>query len=237
MTVDRAIQVLYPRKFPFLLKKSNLTIITILLCLSSAIFVSAHFTRYFVYSTTTIVNSTKIIRSVTACTSQPVFASWIGFHSIVMRLSTVIVMLILNMMIVYALIKSKKNLHGGKRDPNSRSTRNTPSLSREYIFAFSLISMNMIYFVFMMPYSIMLIIVTVTKYSQYFVYVINIFAFTTWGPLTYKCLHFPISLAFNKLFRKELYAMMFCKASNYDMSTHRSSNSRPPTNRRATIGK
>ncbi len=176
MSVDCAVNVIYPKKFPWLQKPSNLAKITALIYVLSGLFASLHFSRFFVYKITILEdNSTFLAPSscVLSDATQPAFS----IVSTIQRVGSFLAVLISNIGIVRRLIDSKRALHRNK----------THFLKgKEMAFAFSLVSLNFLTVVCVAPFMVIQLLQFYNSFNSntardYIDFLNIIYSLANWG--------------------------------------------------------
>jgi hypothetical protein len=207
ISVDLALNVVYPRKFPWLAKPRNLAKITAIIIIAVAFPPIITLYRHFVYKTTSLSDNTTVT-IVTGC----VFSSSLQFSFNVMllsqRLLTFAMILTANVCIVRKLFNSKRGLKRGDR------TTGRSLSSKEYTFAFSLIGMNIVSLALVLPVSVVNVLqlsvaLDPNSSSDYVAFISQLYSISTWGNYLFEGLLFYINFAFNRLFRAELRTIFF----------------------------
>lgn len=133
VTLDRAVNVVYPRRFLWLTKTRNLSIITGLIYLILFVYsASSQSFRSIAYTTQTRNNVTVVLPTTCNYYSTPLIVNNILFC--VIRTVGFVVCFLANLIIVKKLIDSKKSLHGSA----SRMSR------KQFYFASALMASNFI---------------------------------------------------------------------------------------------
>ena len=204
-TFDRMVSVTFPARITFIKDKKKLTwIATVLFGLILALS-----TPNLVFRLQNILtaNGTLSVQCV-ANTSITAFRDLIGL--IVRFILPIALEFVLNIVLIYKLIKHRKSLN------------NTRDLTREYRFAFTIVVLNSLYFVCETPTFVITLYLNWTGYNQTNVALtrasaIANFAFGLSLVLTsfrYTCL-FYVNLLLNKVFRRELLRIFVDFRSNF----------------------
>ena len=159
-------------------------------------------------TTVKVDNHTEYLMVVTAsCKSTTLVGVMSNFVSAIVRtLVPFPIMLILNVMISVTLISSKKNL-----------AKNTnKSLRKEYQFAFTVVGMNVMFFIFYFPLAVghlsQAILQIIPPVSLLLSTTVNlIYNVASNVAYVYMALNFFFSFFFNFLFRNELFVMIGLK--------------------------
>ena len=204
ITIDRTLNTLYFNRFPFLKKIKNLVFLTILIEVFVAITNILQFWRHLTYtSTVTFKNATNetITQTSVTCEADNDIVAVLGFFGFLGRFVPFIVNIIMNLILIMGVIKSKKNVNRENRISTKDKT-----------FAYSLILQNVVFFVFALPSTVinlLQIVYSLNDASQDTIRLTNVyFNFAAWFNTTYEALPFFTSLAFNKIFRAEFFLVM-----------------------------
>lgn len=204
MTVDRALSIVFPKRFVWLSKPRNLAILTTLIY-----FVIAGYAiifqpfRHYIY----VVNSTMEIKA-TSCVVTDIVLYVNNISFLIIRSTGYMIILCANIIILRKLIKSKKNLY-------PRCIAGDRSLTaKEFAFAVSLLTSNFVTIILISPFLIMLVIQIVFSFSDdvskdVASFTITLYSITNLGNYVNEALLFYINLATNKVFRAEL-ARLIC---------------------------
>lgn len=177
ISVDRAIHVLYPRRFCWLYNRWNLFKITCLIYLVSALFSITQLFRY--------VNPAR-----QTCDLPLRVEFFFDLANLIYRLASFTILFVTSFLIVQKLFESKRNA----------SASNKLS-SKEYAFAFSLMTMNFILYICLTPFVVVQVIQidALTRIDRvpsfYAEYVNMLFLLTDFGNIFYECLPFLINLS------------------------------------------
>ena len=207
---DRWMCIKYPDKYNFMVKRKFMYLYLILIILLSMVLHSSNLFLNLV-STTSLNPSTNQTIITKLCTSYEIAINIRDIVTIIIRtLLPFIVMFILNISLIRNLIITKKSLNI------------TRSLSREFNFSFSIIALNMLFLISLLPNMVSLILLNIFQYgfkSQLtsknlaiinFGFSISIFF------ITYNyAFPFLVNLKFNKLFRNEF--VLFIKKLRFKM--------------------
>lgn len=168
ITIDRTVNVLYPRRFTFLTKLKNLTLISVILWVVLMLVNLFQWWRYIAVSAT---GSRSCAISTTLSAAQ-------GFVSLIARVVPGVSSFVMNILMMRSLFKSKSQMR-------SREGREGALSKKEYSFAVSLISMNFILIVLTLPNSILnmvLIINLFVTFPSEFISLVNIiYSYSSWG--------------------------------------------------------
>ena len=207
---DRWLSNKYQNKYRFMEKRKFMYLFLFLIMLFSMI---CHFSNLFLnlVSTSTVNTSTNQTIITKLCTSYEIAINIRDMSVIIFRtLLPFFVMFILNISLIRNVLSMKKKLNI------------TRSLSRELNFSFSIIALNMLFLISLLPNMVCLILLNIFQYgfkSQLtsknlaiinFGFSISIFF------ITYNyAFPFLVNLKFNKLFRNEL--VLFIKKLRFKM--------------------
>ena len=218
VTVDRMISIAYPNKYSLLKCKKRLSLLIfiqfILLCLINApnfLFKVQTFS-----STDPLTNDTITTKS---CKSTETIAKVRDMIMATFKVALpIIIMAVLNIFLIYKLIKEKSKF------------KRLDELKKEYYFAFSIVFMNILYTILLLPAFSTLVYLTAFQYIQHpsimqtrnliiwqFAYAVSLvivsyeFFFSIF-----------VNILFNKMFKKELFAFLlkrlFCLGTNSNSS-------------------
>ena len=201
MTVDRAINIVYPRRFRWMTKPRNLGMIVAAIYLIVAAFSSLNFFRSTVQNVTpSLMAGNATSRGPTICTLSNTLQSVYSMFNIIHRSSTFIIVFIANFVLIRRVFNSKKALHKKSKNYLSR---------KEFSFAFSLMSNNILNFILLLPSLIALILQFYAasapdSSSDFISFTTSVFNITLAGNYIFAATPFFVNLAFNKLFRGAL---------------------------------
>jgi hypothetical protein len=142
MTVHRALNVIFPKRFTWLTKPLNLLKITVALYIFVFSLGLIQVFRYMTYRTVIGSDNTTVLTPA-ACVLFSNLQIIYNFFGLFHRTSSFMIIVIANFVIVQRLFKSKKATNKNSESYLSR---------KEYAFAFSLIFNNFILFVLVTPF-------------------------------------------------------------------------------------
>jgi hypothetical protein len=201
ITVDLMLNTLYINRFLFLKKWQNLAFMCVAIQVGVALSNMAQWWRY-IKSTPVVTesNSTNVTTFSLSCSAPPTQALVNSFVSIINRIAPAICNTCMSVVIIYCLVKSKRHVDSSKNLPKRLIT-----------FAISLIAQNAVYFIMVTPHAVssaLQIRNTLTGQTGSFVNLTgalnNLFI---WGVYSYEAFPFFLNLAFNRLFREEIFTI------------------------------
>jgi hypothetical protein len=224
VTFDRTISSIYPNKVTCFRLKLNILKVVLFLVTLIVIIASPNYFMYDLVEAKPMIKANKTIQ-VFHCSEVKKYANFIELYSPIENISfklllPVILMLLLNIKLITALIKSKKKLN---------KKRNL-SLKREYQFAFTLIMSNFIFIFSNLPYCIFSIMYHYVKsnysHSLYIYKLLKVLdtAFLSLS-VVYEASSLIYNLKFNKLFRNEFYRCLFFISNGFKMDNNNNNNS------------
>lgn len=147
ISIDRAINVLYPRRYIWLTKPLNLFKITFVLSLSVGLYCILPASRSLKYTQYSVGNETLL--KPTSCFVSDYKLKIYNISYVLVRMISFISILISNVVIIRRLFTSKQNLKAPK---NSTSSSVATYSSKELAFAFNLLASNIILFLIVSPF-------------------------------------------------------------------------------------
>lgn len=143
MTIDRTLNILYPRRFIWLSKNKNLLMLSVTVYIVCLVYTfSTQSLRYMRFTYQTVNNQTRLVSASCLYLSTPVGAA-VNVSYCVMRILGFVVIQIANTFIVNKLLVSKKIVRRSSNNPITLTTSQRMS-SKEFYFCISLMSMNLI---------------------------------------------------------------------------------------------
>jgi hypothetical protein len=205
ITTDLMLKTVYPSRFLFLKKWKNVAVLAIAVQLIVAVSDTTQWWRYVKSTpvTTTALNtSNETTTSYSLSCTLPSAPSVVSsFTAIVNRVLTSGYNACLSVVIIQKVIRSRRSVDPTKKLPG-----------RLINFAVSLVAQNAIFFVMTLPHvisSTLQIVNTLTGKTGDFVNMVNVaYNFCVWGGYLYEAFPFFMNLAFNKLFRGEISAIL-----------------------------
>ena len=200
---DRWLCIKYPNKYKFMENRKFMYLYLVLIMLFSMICHSSNLLLNIV-STTSFNPSTNQTTTTKLCTTNEIIVNIRDGLTIIFRsILPFIVMLILNISLIRNLLNMKKKLNM------------TRSLSRELNFSFSIIALNILFLISILPNMVCLILLNIYQYgfksqlTSKNLVIINLAFSASLYFLTYN-FSFPffVNLKFNKLFRKEFLLLL-----------------------------
>lgn len=192
MTLDRTLSIVFPRRFHFLGKYKHLVFITVMIILVVAGINMIHWWRYLVVIRTTFGNETT---SCTMCTQSDSLLFFNSVGSLASRVIPLFSNLIMNVIIIRALVKSKikfRRYYLSKTNVDNgiqKESRKSHLTTKEYSFAISLLAMNFIYFVVTLPVVTLNLLQIYTYLNTVPTYLVHLttvlYSFTFWGNYFY----------------------------------------------------
>jgi hypothetical protein len=206
ITVDRLLCIKYPNKYKHIEKRKFIYPILFFLLLGNMICNSPSLLLYVVSIQTynQITNQTLITKK---CTSAELAINIRDTLVIIFRiLLPFLLMFIFNITIIKNLRRMKNNLNI------------TRELNREYNFSFSIIALNMLFIISLLPNVVTLILLNVVQYgykaqisSKSYAIINFCFSISILIATYSHVFPFLVNLKFNKLFRKEFYLFIRIK--------------------------
>lgn len=199
MAIDQALNVVYPRRFAWLAKLSNHVIATVVMYLFMSLHAASIVSyRYLTYSNVTMNNQTKQVA--TSCRSSNEIIVYGNISILILRTLGFILISVSNALIIRRLITSKRK---------SNHLRQKSLRSKEYMFAFSVMSINIISILLSLPFIGIVTMQTVLSLNSNTPPALNLLAGYIYNinvlfNYFYHALPFFIFFSSNKLFRSEL---------------------------------
>lgn len=196
MTVDRALSILYPRRFNWLSSPRNLAKITISIVVAFGVYgVSLNVYRRVGYNFSQVNGTWTRIPS--TCSFRRVELLANNFTYVIIRLSGLILTFLLNMAIIKRLIDSKNNIR-----KYCSSTTNQSMSHKELVFIVSLLSTNFIQVITWTPFLALNIVQLVLSINggaspQIAGFVNALFFLTLWGNFSNRGLSIIFNVSFN----------------------------------------
>jgi len=237
VSFDRMLSVKYPNRFLILNKKAILTcligIIILFIMVISIPIIYMDIVVEQIFNSTTNTSSTK--KTCTASVELLLARDLIGLSS--RTIIPFIFMITFNIIIIRKLLKTKWSIFKNKSQQNIRKRSN----KKEYQFAFSIIAINISFLVILSPltigqilkYIFMMGLNVEQQKVSVIVATLDYFCFiSVYIVLLNNAFSFFINLIFNKLFRKELKAILANSVSavglNIIFTSHESSSRKNP---------
>ena len=195
ITLDLMLNTLYPMKFRFLNKISNLIKLTVLIQVSVAVSNAVQYWRHLKYTPVDDKNNTEIV---VTCTLTHDFLIVHDFAALLSRVIPSISNVAMNMMIIRVLVRSKRNVSKAK----DRSS------SKENTFAYSLVAQNFIFFVVTLPHIVLSLTQIIFDRTDYEDIMSVLYGYGIWSSFIFESIPFYMNLAFNRLFRVE-FCLLF----------------------------
>lgn len=177
MTVTRAISIIYPRRFPWLNKTSNLLKITTVIMLLTALYALLQLFRHYNYQET-VYNSSTLILTPVSCTLSTTLIYLFDYSFFLVRQAGLLICLMADTFIIRKLIISK------------RTTQNTGShiSNKEVSFALSILWSNIFHVAIVIPFLVIVGIQLTPAYmsgqdTDYVAYVNQLYVIMNWGKL------------------------------------------------------
>lgn len=185
ISIDRAISVLFPRRFTWLTKPANLSIVTISIYATFAIYACLQIARFFTFKTISVIdmNGNVTYKSLVAsCILSDRLIIAYNLSYFVLRILDVCGKMICNCLIISKLrdVRKKVTIDSSESSTNSGMSR------KEVAFAISLTSANFVQLVLVLPFLSTLIVQLTYAFDPYgsadFVLFANqLYAITNWG--------------------------------------------------------
>jgi hypothetical protein len=194
ITLDRTLNTLYYKRFPFLTKIRNLIFLTVTVVVLVAISNLFQWWRYLRYvPLSKDINGT--VTYLVQCTMTGDLLNVFSLQAVIGRMAPSILNLAMN-----CLIRSKRNVSSSNRIS-----------SKEFYFAYSLIAQNIIFFIVTLPHVVLSVIQIVNTFtiptSQYATVIDTILSLGSWGNYVFEAIPFFMNLTFNKIFRNEVLGL------------------------------
>lgn len=193
MTVDRALNVLYPRRFLWLSRPRNLAKLTGLIFLVFSIYsVSLNMFRTITF-VPVLQNGTRVMVP-SSCTFQRAGQLGNNFSFIIIRISGLSLTFILNLAIIKRLLESKQNIR--KHRP---SGSNNGMSHKELVFIVSLLSSNFIQLILWTPFLVLNTIQVAFTFNpslaspQQASFINNLVSISRWGNCSHLLFYYLIA--------------------------------------------
>lgn len=205
MTIDRTISIVYPRRFNWLSKIGNLVKLSLLVMLFASLAASLQLFRYYTYKTLVVNNATVIVPA--ACVLSTTLLRAYNISNFFIRSSGFVIITISNFLIIRKLVHSKRMV-------NARAGQSNAGMSRKEVsLAVSLLLGNFLHTLLVAPFIVLLCIqLTYTFKSDtppdFAAFISQWYSISNWGNYIYEASQFYVSLAWNKVFRAELFGIL-----------------------------
>lgn len=212
MIIDRMLVISFHNRFTFLKNKNIISIILVANLLVLMVANLSNFQLYINYENKTYQNQTRLATA--ACTSTLTILLIRDIISLMLRaILPFIIMLISNIILILSIIKLKK-MQKYKKNQTIKNCK-TPQC-KESQLAFSIIAINIVFFITCSPIAVSLIVVDYYYYySEYNeenflnseIILLCQYILAYFSTLN-NILTFPLNLRYNKIFKAEFYQML-----------------------------
>lgn len=212
ITLERTVTVMSRRSMSVAFKYKYLTVMTVFICIFVAATNILNWWRYVVVIKQ-VRGNTSVLTPICTGSNEIIIATTL--IAMFNRFSPPLLNFIMNILIIRILVRSKNRVRGNQGGKTLSQ--------REYSFAFSLLANNFISFFLAIPSAVLMCIsirnmfvIVTAEWNNFIIIVFNISA---WGHYIYVSMPFFYNLAFNKIFRTELFNWAFRHSSSRLEST------------------
>lgn len=214
ITLERTVTVINRRSIFVLSKYKYLFVMTVIICIFVAVTNILNWWRY-VEIILQVRGNTTVKTFICTGSNEIIIATTI--IAMINRFSPPLINFIMNILIIRILVKSKNRVRGNQTGKILSQ--------REYNFAFSLLANNFIYVFLAIPSSVLMSILIRNMFvpvtAQWNSFITILFNIAAWGHYIYVSMPFFYNLAFNKIFRTELFDWAFKHSSSrLELTSH-----------------